>query len=394
MIVDGGAYEGRTVTVGVVGTGFMGKTHAFAYKSIPFFYAGHGFRVRLRGVCSAKGDNAAAARDAYGFDYATDDIGDLLADPTIDALSVCTPNNLHYPQAKACILAGKGVYCEKPLTTDPATAYELADLARSRGVVARTVFHNRSFPATMKARRMVGEGRLGDISSFRICYLHSGSVDADRPAAWRMDEAVSGGGTLFDLGSHALDMACFLMGGVNSLVCATKTLHAIRPAPGGGTVEVKVDDYASLILRMSCGAVGTVEVSKIATGANDELTFELHGSKGAVRFSLMDPNWLHHYDNTDPKEGVLGGDKGYRRIECVQRYPSPGGSFPSPKASVGWLRGHVHGAFSFLDNVLGGAEPSPTFDEGAYVQLIMGKAYESSRTSSWVDVRAPDRGGA
>jgi predicted dehydrogenase len=149
--------------------------------------------------------------------------------------------------------------------------------------------------------------------------------------------------------------------------------------------DIEADDHALLTVRMRNGALGTIEASKIATGANDELRFEIHGDRGALRFSLMEPDWLDFFDNTAPA-APLGGDRGFTRIECVQRFPKPGGTFPSPKNSIGWLRAHVHCLYNFVDCVHRGAPASPSFREGAYVQTVMERAYESGRTGKWIDL--------
>ena len=139
------------------------------------------------------------------------------------------------------------------------------------------------------------------------------------------------------------------------------------------------------IAQMKCGAIGTIEASKVATSTNDELRFEIHGDKGAMRFNLMDPSWLEYFDNTVP-EAPLGGMRGFTRIESVQRYDKPGGSFPSSKGSIGWLRGHIHCLYSFLSHVNDLTAASPSAEDGAYIQYVMDKAYESSAKGQWIEL--------
>lgn len=151
----------------------------------------------------------------------------------------------------------------------------------------------------------------------------------------------------------------------------------------GNPVNIEADDVAFMIAKMKNGCTGTIEASKVATGVNDELRFEIHGDKGAIRFNLMDPNWLEFYDNTLP-EVPLGGTKGYMRIECVQRFKKPGGDFPSSKFSIGWIRSHVHSLYNFLSCVYEKRQASPSFKEGAYIQYVMEKAYESDTKNIWI----------
>jgi predicted dehydrogenase len=138
-----------------------------------------------------------------------------------------------------------------------------------------------------------------------------------------------------------------------------------------------MEDHVNMLLTLPSGATGTIEASKISTGIDDELRFEIHGSKGAIKFNLMEPNVLWYYDNTKP-EAVFGGERGYTALECTARYAPPGNLFPSPKNAVGWIRSHCHSLYTFVDNVYNKKPGSPSFDDGAYTQLVMEKAFESS----------------
>jgi predicted dehydrogenase len=140
-----------------------------------------------------------------------------------------------------------------------------------------------------------------------------------------------------------------------------------------------------MMARMANGGKGIIEASKIATGTDDELRFEIHGDKGALRFNLMQPNYLEYFSTDDPQM-PYGGDSGFKRIACAQRYEQPGGGFPSPKNSIGWLRGHVHSLYNFTESVWKGTPSSPDFNEGAYIQHVMERTAFSARNSTWVEV--------
>ena len=215
--------------------------------------------------------------------------------------------------------------------------------------------------------------------------MHSGSVDAKKPIGWKQDKKFGGGGVLFDLGSHAIDLIYHLLGEYASVFAHTDVIYKQRPDKSGNMVDIEADDLAFIIARMKSGVSGTIEASKVATGANDELRFEIHGDKGSLRFNLMEPNWLEYYDNTLP-DAPLGGEKGYTKIECVQRYKKPGDGFPGPKFSVGWIRSHVHSLYNFLCSVDEMKKATPSFKEGAYVQYVMEKAYEADNSKQWVDL--------
>jgi predicted dehydrogenase len=373
----------RKIGLGIIGYGFMGKTHILGARSIPLFYDGIPFVPELRGICTPNRQAAAEACARLGVEFYTDNVDALLARGDIDAVAVSTPNAFHREHVLKALAAGKHVYCDKPLATDAACAREMADEAKRRGVTAQMVMHNRFFPATLRAKQLMDEGKIGDITAFRGAYLHSGSVDPARPIGWKQDEKFGGGGVLLDLGSHVLDLLYSLLGKYSEVFACTRILYPQRPLKTGDMTIITAEDAAYMILKLKDGTIGTVEVTKIATGTSDELRIEIHGDKGALRFNLMDPNWLEYYDNTLP-EADLGGERGFRKIECVQRYAPPGGKFPTSKSSIGWLRGHVHCLYNFLHCVYESKPATPSLDDGAYIQYVMEKAYESSRMSKWV----------
>ena len=151
------------------------------------------------------------------------------------------------------------------------------------------------------------------------------------------------------------------------------------------TWETNADEAFYMTATLKCGAVGTVTVSKLTVGANDDLSLCVYGEKGSIKFSLMQPNFLYFYDATVPS-GTLGGNAGYTAIECVGRYPSPSGSFPAPKAPSSWIRAHMQSMYEFLYSVHSGIPHSPTFDDGAHIQKVMEAAYNSDKTGKVINI--------
>jgi predicted dehydrogenase len=375
----------KEIGVGIIGFGFMGKTHTLGYLTLPLFYPNLPFRVKLVGVCNRTRSVAERAKADLSFEFATDSLDDIFARDDIDVVNICTPNVNHREAILKAIDAGKHFYCDKPLTASYDEAKEVLERLKGKDLINQVALHYRFYPATLRAKQIVEEGRLGRIISFRACYLHSGSVDPNKPIGWKLDKKVSGGGVLYDLGSHALDLMYHLMGEYSSLFAKTQIVYDTRPGPNGDRIKIEADDATYIIAQMKCGAIGTIEASKVATGTNDELRFEIHGDRGAIRFNLMDPSWLEYFDNTVP-EAPLGGMRGFTKIESVQRYDKPGGSFPSSKGSVGWLRGHIHCLYNFLSHVNDNTAASPSAEDGAYIQYVMGKAYESSVKGQWIEL--------
>jgi len=375
----------KELRVGIIGFGFMGKTHTYGYRTIPLYYSNLPFKIRLVGICDAVPDVAAKAREMFDFDFATSNPEDIFNNPDIDIIDVCTPNIYHKDAVMKAIKAGKNVYCDKPLATSYAETSEIMDLLENSNVITQMALQYRFFPATLRVKELLDEGKIGKLMSFRACYLHSGSVDPKKPIGWKQDKKFGGGGVLFDLGSHIIDLIYHLLGEYASIFTHTEVIYPQRPDKNGNMIDIEADDLAFMIVKMKSGVSGMLEASKVATGANDELRLEIHGDKGSIRFNLMEPNWLEFYDNTLP-EAHFGGEKGYTKIECVQRYKKPGGDFPGPKFSIGWIRSHVHSLYSFLSCVDEMKKASPSFKEGAYVQYVMEKAYEADQRKQWIDL--------
>lgn len=379
----------RTVGVGVIGYGFMGKTHTFAHRVIPFYYDPPPVRSELKVVCTSRDETAEAARAAGGFERCTTDPRQVVESEDVDVVHICTPNQFHFAALSAAIRAGKHIYVDKPVTATLEEADGLDRMLPQYRGVAQVALQYRFFPATLRAKQLVEEGFIGQVTQFRGEYLHSGSVDPDRPVNWK-SAAAAGGGVIRDLGSHVLDLLGWLMGPLESVNCVSRIWAPERPSLDrpGTTVKIDAEEAAVMLLRAPDGAIGVVEATKIATGTEDELRFEIHGRHGAMRFNLMQPNYLEVYDGRLP-EGDYGGTRGWQSIACVQKFPAPAARFPSPKCSVGWIRAHVHSLYSFLQAVADGSEARPSLKEGIHLQRVLEAARQSADTGSWVDLPQP-----
>ena len=374
----------KIIGVGVIGWGFMGKTHTQALRNIALFYPGIDFQIKLRCICSRRLKKAEEAARLVGFESYTDDYRELLARKDIDVVSICTPNDQHEAMAIAAIQAGKHVYIDKPLAVTSQSAGRIAAAAATANVFTQMVFNNRFTPAVLRAKQLVDEGRIGEVLTFSARYLHSGSIDPNRPIGWKQQMQ---GGVLLDLGSHALDLLTWMIGYPQKVFCKMRTLYADRPTKDGGREQALSEDHVAMLLEMPNGAVGSVEASKIATGANDELTLEIRGEKGALKWNSMDSNYVYFYDQTLP-EAAYGGMRGFTQIESVARYPAPGGQFLPPKNSLGWDRGHLHCYYTFLDAVAHGRQPENSIQDGARLQCLMDRIRLSAETGEWVTAEA------
>lgn len=370
----------RTIGVGMVGYGFMGKIHTYGYKSLPMLYEPAPAAIRLVGVAVRSEASQKLAVEQGGYEFATADYRDLLARDDIDLINCCTPNNTHREIVTAAIRAGKHVYVDKPLAWDLAQAEEIvraeAEVEANGVHRTRMMAQNYRFvPALMRAKELMDEGRLGRVYTFSLRYLHNSNADPNRAVNWKSEKAIGGGGVLVDLGAHIIDLTRFLLGDFKRVCAQPFTMIPERPDGRGGVREVDTDDAAFVMAELVNGAMGTLEASKLATGSNDELTVEIRGSDGAITFNLMDPNWLRFYDNRKP-EAPLGGEKGFLHIESVQRYPKPA-TMPGPKLSVGWMRYHIASIYDFIDRVVSGKPGAPSLSDGLETQRVIETCYAS-----------------
>ena len=376
----------KTYNVGILGFGFIGKVHAYGHLNIPLFYEPPPCTTRITHICTSRIETAERGRAQIGARVATTDYREVTENPDVDIVHICTPNHLHKDQLLSAMAHDKHIYCDKPLVAGLDEIPPIEAALKSYAGIAQMTFQNRFFPATLRARQLVEEGFLGRLLQFRACYLHAGSADPAAPLKWKLS-AEAGGGVIADLASHVLDLLHPLVGGYASVMAATQIAYPDRPSADDPKTRVKVEaeDNVVILARTRSGALGTIEATKIATGAEDELRFELHGSTGAIRFNLMDPHHLEIYDATAPG-APQGGRRGWTRIDTGQRYPAPGGKFPSPKASIGWMRSHMACLANFLCCVAENRSADPGLEQGIYIQKLIDAVRRSARASAWVDV--------
>ena len=376
----------KTYRVGILGFGMIGKVHAYGHLNMPLFYDPLPLKTKITHVVTGRHETAEKAKQTLGADVATTDYRQVTENPEIDIVHICTPNHLHKEALLSAMQHGKHIYCDKPLVATLAEAEEiLVALASYRGT-AQMTFQNRFYPATIRAKQLIEAGALGDVLEFRAAYLHAGSVDPGAPLKWKLT-AAGGGGVIADLATHVLDLLDHFIGPFASLVAETHIAYPERPSVDNPAQRVTVDaeDSVLMLARMRSGARGTIEATKIATGTEDELRLEIHGSRGAIRFIGMDPHHLEFFDAT-AVDRPQGGVRGWTRIDAGQRYPAPASSFPTPKAPIGWLRSHAACLANFLQAVADGRPAEPGLEQGIRIQHLMETIRRSAASGTWVDV--------
>ncbi len=390
----------KTLNVGLIGFGMIGKAHAYGLATLPFFAPGLTVAPRIFGVATSRAETAEAARETLGCELATTDWAALIENPAVDVVHVCAPNAEHLPALLAAIRCKKPIYCEKPVVSNAAEAAQVRTALAETGYDAPTqvAFHLRGFAAVRRAKELIASGRLGRLVRYRIGYYHAGALDASAPFRWKH---APNGGTILDLASHLLDLTDYLVGLPADLTATATTLwptrpvRALRPDEAAADVPtrpVEAEDAVSILTRGvaqsgsdprdPAALTGVVEATKLAAGAEDEMTFEIGGTQGAVRFSLMEPHYLEFFDGTKPS-GPNGGESGWTRIAAGARYEAPESDFPSAKSTTGWLRAHVASLATFYRSVGEGGSFGPDLAQGLRIQDALDVVKRSVESRRW-----------
>jgi predicted dehydrogenase len=388
------APRGMLLGVGMVGYAFMGAAHSQAWRS-----AGRFFELPLQPdlavLCGRDAAKAGAAAEKLGWRSVETDWRALLTRDDVQLVDVCSPGDTHAEIAVAALEAGKHVLCEKPLanTVDEARAMvAAAEQAATRGVRSMVGYSYRRVPAVALARRLVEQGRIGEIRHVRASYQQDWITDPEFPLVWRLQRSMAGSGALGDIGAHIVDMAQYLTGdqltGVSAL---TETFVRERPLPAassglaasGGTERgtVDVDDAALFLGRFAGGAVASFEATRFATGRKNALRIELNGSRGSLAFDQERMNELEFYSEDDDPDV-----RGFRRILVTEpTHPYVGAWWP-PGHGLGYEHSFTHQAVDLVRDIAEGRDPVPSFADGLRVQLVLDAVEKSADSGSWQKV--------
>ncbi len=371
----------RKIGVGLIGSGFMGKTHAVGFATAARVFD-LPFEVDLAVLADANAALAERAGAALGFRRSTGNWRDLLGDPEVAVIDITTPNTLHREMALAAIAAGKHVYCEKPLAPTGAEARDMADAAEAAGLATQVGFNYLKNPMLALAKDIIASGEIGQIRTFRGIHAEDYMADAQAPWTWRLDPA-GGGGALADIGSHILATARYLLGPVTSLMAEVATLIAERPVSAGASESrpVEVEDVARLLLKFEGGASGSIEANWTAVGRKMQHDFEIYGSKGAILFTQERFNELRLYLTADET-----GRRGFRTVLAGPEHEPYGAFCVAPGHQIGFNDLKAIEVRDFLQAVAGGPRKGPDFREGYEVQKLVELAYSSARERRWLKV--------
>jgi predicted dehydrogenase len=375
--------KSNEIGVGLVGYKFMGRAHSNAYRQVGRFFDLE-LSPRMRAVC---GRDEAGVRDAatsLGWEGYETDYRRLLERDDIDLVDVATPGNTHHEIAIAALEAGKHVLCEKPLANTLEEAREMLDAARAAATINMVCFNYRRVPAVQLAKRLIEEGRLGEIRHWRAAYLQDFVLDPDFPLIWRFQREAAGSGALGDLGAHLVDLAHFLIGPITRVVGTAETFIKERPLEGSGVErgQVTVDDAAAFLARFENGAIGTFEATRLAPGRKNHNSFEINGSKGSLVFDLERMNELEVYFVDDPADL-----QGFRTVMVTEPHHPYVGAWWPPGHIIGYEHTFVH---TVKDAIAAGKNPAPTFEDGYRCQAVLDAVERSLESGTWTEPARSD----
>jgi len=365
------------IGIGVVGSGYMGKAHSVALKAV-----GAVFNTQLRPVCEVIcTTTAAGARQKaveLGFNHSTSDWRELVAHPRVEAVIIASPQTTHKDIALAAFAAGKPVFCEKPLGASLEDARSMVAAAAAAEAVNMVGFNYIRTPASQLAYQIISSGELGEIIHVRAEHTEDFFADPNEPANWRTRGRPSG--TLGDLAPHIINAVLRLVGPIERLVADVMTAHASRPGPQGPEA-VTNDDQANLLCRFASGAMGSIYISRVATGKKMGYAYDITGTKGALRFDGEDQNALWYYDCSARR-----GRQGFTKLLMGPDHPDFLAFVQGPGHGTGYGDQIIIEARDFLKAIETRQPVFPTFRDGLEVSRVLEAAFRSAAERSWIRV--------
>ena len=359
------------IGIGIIGGGYMGKAHSVAYSAVGAVF-NTTLRPRLEMISASTSQSAERYRAAFGFKRAAADWRELVEDNSVGAVVIACPQEFHREIALRAVELGKPVFCEKPLGASLDDARSMAKAAKDADVVNMIGFNYIRTPASQFARNLIADGEIGDVTYFRGEHTEDFYCDPQQEATWRTEGKANG--TMGDLAPHMINGALALMGPMESLSARVETVYKNRPDANGNMVDVTNDDHAQFMCRFENGAMGHLFFSRIATGRKMGYAYEVHGSKGAIRFDQEDQNAIWLYKSEGPESHL-----GFRKILTGPAHPDYVEFCLGPGHGTGYQDQIIIEARDFLKAVETGENVWPTFEDGVAVSQIIEAAHHSRR---------------
>jgi predicted dehydrogenase len=376
----------KPLNIGMVGYGFMGRAHSNAYRTVGnFFDLQH--QPVLKAVAARDVEKARGFAETWGYQSIESDWRALVARSDIDAIDICTPNDLHAEIAIAAARAGKMVLCEKPIARTAEEALPMVEAVEEAGVANLVWYNYRRVPAVSFIKQIVSSGRLGKIFHYRSSFLQDWTISPDVPqggaGTWRLDVGAAGSGVTGDLLAHCLDSAIWINGGIDRLTAMTETFVKKRKnALTGDVQDVGIDDAAGVLTRFSNGSLGMFESTRYARGHKALFTLEINGEHGSLAWDLHDLNRVEWFDHR-----VESPLRGWSSVLVTDGEHPYLGKWWVPGLIIGYEHSFVHTVADFLDGLSTGKPAAPTFRDALETAKVCDAIIASGRTGAWVETR-------
>lgn len=372
--------------IGLIGYGFMGRTHSNAYRKAQTLFDLPYVPV-LKAVCGRDRQRTEAFRANWGYESVETDWRAMIERKDIDVIDIASPNHTHASVAIAAAQAGKAILCEKPLGRNAKESEAIVDAAAKAGVPNMVWYNYRRVPAVTLAKELIGEGRLGRIFHYRAKFLQDWTISSDLPvggeALWRLDAESAGSGVTGDLLAHCIDSALWLNGSMASVTAQTETFIKERKSSLTGEMQrIEIEDASSFLTRFSNGSLGTFEATRYARGHKAQYTLEINGEDASLLWDLEDLHRLHLFDHRDDAKS-----RGWRSIHVTEKEHPYMKHWWVPGLQIGYEHSFIHQVVDFLTGLKGGDIPQPTFREGLATDYVIDAVLQSAKAGTWVDVK-------
>jgi len=375
----------KSLNVGMIGYGFMGKAHSNAYCQVNHFFDLQ-YRPVLKALCARSADKAKAFAANWGYESVETDWRRLIERKDIDVIDICTPNNTHAEIALAAAAAGKMILCEKPLAMNGPEGLKMVEAVEKAGVANMVWYNYRRVPAVTLAKKLIDEGKLGKIFHYRAKFLQDWTINPELPqggaALWRLDVAAAGSGVTGDLLAHCIDTALWMNGGLDTISAMTETFVKERKHQLTGKVEkVGIDDACAFMGRFRNGSLALFESTRYARGHKALYTFEINGEHASIAWDLHDLHRLQYFDHRDK-----GEVRGWRSIHVSDSDHPYMGNWWVPGLQIGYEHSFTHQVADFLDGLAKGKPAMPDFRDAYRTQLVLDAILDSAKGGKWVNV--------
>ncbi|WP_421696380.1 Gfo/Idh/MocA family protein [Aestuariivirga sp.] len=376
----------KPLNIGMVGYGFMGRTHSNAFSQVPHFFDVE-YKPVLKTICARNAEKAAGFAEQWGYENSVTDWRALIDDKSIDLIDIASPNDTHMEIAIAAAQAGKMVMCEKPLGRNAGESRQMVDAVERAGVANMVWYNYRRVPAVTLAKQLIDEGRLGKIFHYRAKFLQDWTISKDLPQGgqglWRLDAGVAGSGVTGDLLAHCIDTAMWLNGGIATVTGMTETFIKERHhALTGKTEKVGIDDASLFLSRFDNGSLGSFEATRYARGHKALYTLEINGEHASIFWDLHDLHRLQYFDHRDE-----GRTRGWRSVHITDGDHPYMSKWWVPGLQIGYEHTFIHQAADFIDGLTSGKPASPTFRDALATDLVTDAVLLSARTGQWENAK-------